>query len=151
MGQKVTKITMETDQHFHKHLDILQGIISRMAANSASCKNYCITLVTALLALAFSQKANTVTFLYLTFVPTTLFLFLDAYYLSLERYFKKEYKGIVEKWQRGEIEQKDLFAVNPSPVGAWRFLETIKAFGSYSIYLFYGALYVTVGIIIYQL
>lgn len=137
--------------HLHKHLDILQGIISRMAANSASCKNYCITLVTALLALAFGQQDYAKDMLYLAFVPTTLFLFLDSYYLSLERYFKKEYDSIVEAWQQEKIERTDLFMIRPSAKGTWRFVETLKAFTSYSICPFYSALYITVGFIIYKL
>ncbi|MFT6202677.1 MAG: putative membrane protein [Spirosomataceae bacterium] len=122
-----------------------------MAANSASCKNYCITLVTALLALAFGQNENTKDMLYLAFVPTTLFLFLDAYYLSLEEHFRKEYGKTVESWQMEKLTRTDLFTVNQSAEGTWRFVDTLKAFASYSIYPFYSALYITVGFIIYKL
>lgn len=140
-------------EHFHKHLDIVQGIISRMAANSSSCKNYCLTLVTALLALAFSQGENMqqVSLLRLALVPVTMFLFLDAFYLSLDRHFIKEYADIVSAWQSGTLKREDLFMINLSPAGAWRFTETLAAFTSYSIFPFYGALYAVIGFMIYFL
>jgi hypothetical protein len=37
-----------------KHLEILQGLISRMAGYGASFKSYCITLVTAVIGFAFT-------------------------------------------------------------------------------------------------
>ena len=74
-------------EHFHKQLDLLQGIISRMAANSASAKNYVISLVVALLALDQVQQHSDL--LRIAYLPIFFFCFLDAYYLSLERYFKE--------------------------------------------------------------
>ena len=38
------------------HLSIMQDVIRRMAGNSASCKNWCIVLVAALLALVVRTK-----------------------------------------------------------------------------------------------
>ena len=34
-----------------KHLEIMQGVINRMAENSRSCKIWCVTLVAATLVL----------------------------------------------------------------------------------------------------
>ena len=34
-----------------KHLEIMQGVINRMAENSRSCKVWCVTLVAATLVL----------------------------------------------------------------------------------------------------
>jgi hypothetical protein len=138
------------NDHFHKHLDILQGIISRMAANSASCKNYCITLVAALLALALGQDEQIPEILYIAFMPVVLFCFLDAYYLSLERYFKIEYNKTVTKWQEESLERKDLFIVESSSKGFWRFLETFSAMTSYSILPFYGSLLAVILLIVYR-
>jgi len=33
------------------HVEMSQGIITRMASNSSNCKNWCITVITAILAL----------------------------------------------------------------------------------------------------
>ena len=38
-----------------KHLEIMQGVINRMAENSRSCKVWCVTLVAATLVLVLNQ------------------------------------------------------------------------------------------------
>src|SRR6185436_5494770 len=64
---------------------MIQSVISRMASNSASCKTWCVTLVTALFALAIDK--NKPAAILIGLFPLALFCFLDAYYLSLERDF----------------------------------------------------------------
>lgn len=62
------------------YLNTLQGIVSRMAGNSANCKTWCITLVSAILvAIADKAKPN---YGWLALIPIVVFLFLDAYYLG---------------------------------------------------------------------
>jgi len=41
----------ENSQAVQAHLGITQSVIQRMAANSASCKTWCITLVSAILVI----------------------------------------------------------------------------------------------------
>ena len=65
------------------YLSILQGTITRMASNSASCKAWCVTLVSAMLVLiADKEKPD---YVWISVVPIVLFVVLDAYYLGLER------------------------------------------------------------------
>jgi hypothetical protein len=40
-----------TEMHM-KHLEMLQGVITRMAGNSASLKNYCMTIAAAIIGLS---------------------------------------------------------------------------------------------------
>ena len=77
-----------------KHFDYLQSIISRMAANSFMIKGWTITIVSALLALAASNKEPL--YLYVTFIPIIIFGFLDAYYLQLERKFRSLFKEVTK-------------------------------------------------------
>ena len=37
------------------HLNMIQGVVSRLATFSANAKNFCITVVAALLGIAFQQ------------------------------------------------------------------------------------------------
>ena len=60
------------------HLDIMQGVIQRMAANSASCKTWCISLVSAILVVA-ADKAKP-QLVWIALLPTVMFFFLDTYY-----------------------------------------------------------------------
>ena len=74
------------------HLTILQDVIRRMAGNSASCKNWCIVLVAAILVLV--ARTDTIDYALLALLPTLLFLFLDAYYLALEQVFRNSYERL---------------------------------------------------------
>ena len=74
------------------HLSIMQDVIRRMAGNSASCKNWCIVLVAAMLVLV--ARTEQPDYALLALLPTALFLFLDAYYLALEQVYRKSYEAL---------------------------------------------------------
>lgn len=135
----------------HKHLDILQGIISRMASNSASCKNYCITLVGALLALEQIKKESSLIFL--AFIPIIAFAFLDMYYLYLETFFRGQYKICVEAWHKTDnldaFPKDIIFNVGSPETGFKAIWESIYQTKSISINMFYGFLVLAVGILVY--
>jgi hypothetical protein len=102
----------ENSQAVQAHLSITQNVIQRMAANSASCKAYCITLVSAILVLV-ADKGKPVYFL-IALIPTALFFILDSYYLALERMFRASYNVFIGKLHTGAIKASDLFAVQPT-------------------------------------
>ena len=62
------------------HISMLQGIINRMAANSANCKTWTVTLVAAMLVLLVDRKMN-IPNAWICLIPIVLFYFLDCYYL----------------------------------------------------------------------
>ena len=66
------------------HISMLQGIINRMAANSANCKNWTVTLVAAMLVLLVDKNMQ-IPNAWICLVPIALFYLLDCYYLGLER------------------------------------------------------------------
>jgi hypothetical protein len=70
-----------------KHLEMIQGIVNRMAANSFTVKGWSVAAGAALLALAFQTKDRD--FLILAIIPVVGFWGLDAYYLRRERLFRK--------------------------------------------------------------
>jgi hypothetical protein len=69
-----------------KELEIIQEIINRMAHNSFLIKGWTITLVVVILLL----KENK----YYTFIPILVFWFLDAYFLRLERLYRRLYNWV---------------------------------------------------------
>ncbi|MDO6745570.1 hypothetical protein Q4553_13455 [Tenacibaculum soleae] len=77
-----------------KHLEFIQNIILRMNTNSFNIKGITITIVSALLAISFSEKNNQL--LIITLFPIIVFWFLDSYYLSIERKFIGLYNDIVK-------------------------------------------------------
>lgn len=77
-----------------KHLEMIQGIITRMNQNSFMLKGWMITIVSALLAI-YADKGNT-TYIFVALVPVLIFWFLDTYYLQQERKFRGLYNDIVD-------------------------------------------------------
>ena len=70
------------------HLQIIQGIIGRMSANSAALKGFCITTTAAILALQGDVLGRRVFWL---LVLVALFAMCDAGYLRMERDFRRLY------------------------------------------------------------
>jgi len=121
------------------HLEIMQGVIARMAENSRSCKVWCVTLVSAILILV--ARTGEPRHALIALAPIVLFLVLDAYYLSLERVFRNSYNAFVGKVHRGQASASDLYAVRPSGsvVG-----ETFWALFRFSVLPFYAVVAGTV-------
>ena len=93
------------------HLQIVQGVIQRMAENSRSCKVWCVTLVSAILVLVAQTKESQHALIALA--PIALFWLLDSYYLTLERGFRESYNALVGKVHDGQLRISDLFEVIP--------------------------------------
>jgi len=69
-----------------KHLEMLQAVINRMASNSFQVKTWCVTLVSALLALAAKDDVKKMVFV--AYVPVLMFWWLDGFFLHQERLFR---------------------------------------------------------------
>ena len=76
-----------------KHLEMIQAIIERMGNNSFVIKGWSFTSIGALFAFWFSNTSM-LYILLLNFCVTILFWFHDAYYLSLERQFRRLYDEV---------------------------------------------------------
>ena len=123
-----------------KHLEIMQGVITRMAENSRSCKLWCVTLVAATLVLV--ARTGEPQHALIALAPTLLFMFLDSYYLALERAFIKSQNTFTGKLHGGELKPADLYRVIPTGMG-WRLVGRCMA-GSVSIWPFYLLVTVTI-------
>jgi hypothetical protein len=75
-----------------KHLELIQGVVNRMAANSFSLKGWSVVLVSALFALAAANPG--VRFYFLAYFPAIAFWILDAYFLRQECLFRKLYDAV---------------------------------------------------------
>lgn len=122
------------------HLSILQGIIGRMGANSTSCKIQCVILVAGIIVLVAQAKAPG--YIWMSLIPTFLFLYLDIYYLTLERAFRNSYNAFVCKLHQGQIVLEDLYVVHPDIQMHWKHL--LLQLRSNAVYPFYGALVITI-------
>lgn len=75
-----------------KHLELIQGIIKRMAGNSFALKGWGVTLVTGIFALA-GRDTDKLYFL-VAYIPIIVFWGLDAYYLLQERLYRALYEKV---------------------------------------------------------
>lgn len=75
-----------------KHLELIQGVINRMAGNSFQLKGWSVVLVSALFALA--AKDARVHFVFVAYFPAIAFWILDGYFLRQERLYRELYKAV---------------------------------------------------------
>ena len=75
-----------------KHLEFIQNVITRMNINSFQIKGWAITIVAATLALYASTKDEY--FVLVGVIPSFIFWFLDANYLTQERRFRLLYTDV---------------------------------------------------------
>jgi hypothetical protein len=75
-----------------EHLKMVQTVISRMASNSFLIKGWCVTIVSAILALA-AKEPNKL-FIAVALFPVIMFWILDGYFLYQERLFRKLYESV---------------------------------------------------------
>ena len=120
------------------HLSILQAVIQRMAGNSASCKMWCVLMVVVMLLLSARKDMP------LAFIPAVLFLFLDTYYLALERAFRGSYNAFVGKLHKGEVALSDLYVVRPRGQIGRQFARSL---GSSAIWPFYNVLVILIWLV----
>ncbi len=125
-----------------KHLEMIQGVINRLASNSFHIKGWSVVLVSALFALA-AGNANT-SFIALSFFPAIVFWGLDGYFLWEERKFKQLYDR-VRKINEDEID----FSMNTETVkasaGSW-----LTATFSTTLIPFHGAIVLAIVIVKFQ-
>jgi hypothetical protein len=94
-----------------KHLELIQGTISRMANNSFLLKGWTITLVAALFAL--SAKDTNIVYSILALFPALSFWGLDAYYLRQERLYRRLFEEVCTSTKEKPCEVA-LFSLNIS-------------------------------------
>ena len=92
--KKKTETEVSFSEHEIKHLEFIQGVVTRMGSNSFQMKGWMITIVSALLALY--SGTNNEAFLLFAILPTILFWFLDTYYLQQERKFRGLYNDVAK-------------------------------------------------------
>ena len=121
----------------------MQGVINRMAENSRSCKVWCVTLVAATLVLV--ARTGEPKHALIALVPTVLFWVLDAYYLGLERRFRKSYSSCVGKIHDKKVATADLYTVVPTGSEIGQFCWAL--FRSFSVWPFYLLVAVTIFLV----
>jgi hypothetical protein len=108
-------------------LQMIQGIITRLAANSSTLKGFAVPVLTALLGVGIDKNSDG--FAWLGIYPIAVFGFLDGYYLALE----KRYAALYKKATTDPDTEWSLAA------GHATFTEVLDSWKSPSVWAFYGA------------
>ncbi len=128
-------------EHRIKHLEIIQSVISRMAANSFAIKGWSITLVSALFALA--AKDSDVKFAYISAFPAISFFILDGYFLWQERLYRKLYN--IVRTSNGPVD----FSMKTDGIGGCKETWICSTFST-TLIIFHGIVLLTIGgVIVY--
>ena len=122
-----------------KHLEMIQGVINRMAGNSFLLKGWSVTLASALFALA--AKDSNSFFVYLAYFPCVTFWSLDGYFLHQERLYRKLYQAVSMK-QPSEIDFSMNATTFENEVDSW-----LSTCFSITLRLFHGTVFGTILII----
>lgn len=130
------------DEKF-QYLQMIQNTIDRMSTTSAIFKGFCATIVAGIFSISFKDVNNWI--LMLMIIPILCFLFLDIYYLRLEKRFRVLYNLVRIGKKKVDFDltppaTKDL---KIKDAGLW------FCFKSPSIYLFYIPIMVTIFVTIY--
>lgn len=133
------------------HVEMMQTIISRMAGNSAKCKEWCFALIGALIAYILGSDSNIAFEYSLLYWLAGLFCILDAFYLGLERTHKENLKLFLEKINDGESIATDIFFPRGAEIPqdfsqkiTHQILNTFKGLTSLSIIIPYGLLFLII-------
>lgn len=122
-----------TDGAVIKTMEMYQAIITRMAGNSAACKQWCIPLVTAILV--FAVKEKTYQLIWLTLIPVLICYCLDAYYLMLENRFRAGFNQAASKIAQQTFTRADLFNLSPTGCKRQLWLKAFTSLATWPVYL----------------
>lgn len=137
---------MNSEEKLHKEIDLIQDCIKRMANNSFLLKGWTISLVSIILT--FSPKNISQVFLgSIMLVIVIAFWSLDAYFLRLERMYRKMYNWVLTERKNGNTTYE--YDLDPSRFKSQVEKITCVMF-SKTLFLFYGVILVPVIIFIFS-
>ena len=132
---------MDTDEKRVKHLEIIQGVVNRLAGNSFAIKGWSITLVSALITIAVDKSDGRYALTGL--LPAFVFWILDGYFLWKEKLFRELYNAVrLEKRSK----PNELFIMDTKPfekeVDSWPVVTFCP--GKNTLLLFHGVIVLSV-------
>jgi hypothetical protein len=99
-------------EHRVKHLEMLQGIISRLSQHSFIVRGWSVTLVSLVVAIL-SAKDTPADLVLLALAPAWIFWGLDGYYLHLERRYRQLFRAAAHRLQDPTATDVAPFDMNP--------------------------------------
>lgn len=91
---------MEVNESRIRYLEAIQRVIDRLSNTSFILKGWAVSLVAGLMALAASGSNQG--YVLIAYIPTVVFWVLDAYFLMMERQYRKLFKEKMDLSQKLE-------------------------------------------------
>ena len=125
-----------------QHLSFIQGVITRMNSNSFSMKGWMVAIVSALCAVYAANPCSEASYIYFiaAIIADILFCFLDAYYLKMEKEYRKLYDKVLKSPEETDFNMK---------IGGEQKVCFCEAFKSTSVWLLYTVVAILLGIALY--
>lgn len=125
-----------------QHLSFIQGVITRMNSNSFSMKGWMVAIVSALCAVYAANPNSEASYIYFiaAIIVDILFCFLDAYYLKMEKEYRKLYDKVLKSPEETDFNMK---------IGGEQKVCFCEAFKSTSVWLLYTVVAILLGIALY--
>lgn len=91
---------MEINESRIRYLEAIQRVVDRLSNTSFILKGWAVSLVAGLMALAASGTNQG--YVLLAYIPITVFWFLDAYFLMMERQYRDMFNRNIDLSQKLE-------------------------------------------------
>lgn len=125
-----------------QHLSFIQSVITRMNSNSFSMKGWMVAIVSALCAVYASNPNSEASYVYFiaAIIADILFCFLDAYYLKMEKEYRKLYDKVLKSPEETDFNMK---------IGEEQKVSFCEALKSSSVWILYIVVAILLGIALY--
>ncbi len=111
------------------HLGMIQGIISRMSGYSANAKNFCLTVLAALIGISFQYHITGLG--WAAGFVLVVFAMLDVYYLAQERRFRALYEEVVTR----PLTNAAQLSIQPNKLTFSDYASGVRSFSTGGFYL----------------
>jgi hypothetical protein len=135
-----------TTEILHKEIDLIQGVINRMANNSFLLKGWLVSLIAVILALTKDTIVATQLsyFNLVLLLPVIVFWYLDAFFLHKEKCYRKLYEWVIENRSNSN---EHLYSLNYKRFET-KVKSTFRIMFSQTLFPFYGLIVVVLIVLV---
>ena len=133
-------------ESLYKEIDLIQGVIARMANNSFLLKGWLVSLIVVVLALTKDtiMDVQSIYFVVILLLPVIVFWYLDAFFLHKEKCYRKLYDWVIENRKNADNYLFDLnYTRFEKQVGG-----IFRIMFSKTLFVFYGLFFIILLLLI---
>jgi len=130
----------------HKEIDLIQGVINRMASNSFMLKGWLISLIAVVLALSKDSlfSCNAIFVCSILCFPILIFWYLDAFFLHREKCYRALYEWVIKNRMSTN---ENIYSLDFRPYQK-QVKSQFRIMFSHTIFPFYGLSFIILIIVI---